>query len=68
MLVARLPMCVVVDPQPPLLPARVPAAHAATRLVLVLVVPLPVSDTRLPVVCIVMLHVLDAVLLSRYWP
>ena len=69
MLGTQPPTPAVVDPRPPLLPARVLAAHAAVGLALGLVVPLPVGDARLPVMCVaLLLHVLDDVLLSRYRP
>ena len=69
MLGALLLMPAVIGPPPPLLPARVPAAHAAARLALELVIPLPVGNVQLRVVCVALLpHVLDVAPLSRYRP
>ena len=69
MLAVQPPRRVVTSPQPPSQPARVPAAHAAAGLTLVLVTPLLVGDARLPVMCVVLLlHGLDVAPLSRYQP
>ena len=65
----QLPGYAVVVTQPPLQHARVLAAHAVNILALVLVVPLLIGGARLLVMCVVLLiHGVDAVLLSRYRP